>query len=86
MQQQTPEALDLAGMAADLNSLLRLKTTVIGIKMFARVEEMTAIAGQKPVVTKAKKAISNFKLREKMPIGVMVTKKSRPRTSGFMTL
>ncbi len=37
------------------------------------VEEMTAISGQKPVVTKAKKAISNFKLREKMPIGVMVT-------------
>src|SRR6476469_10280592 len=44
MQQQTPpEALDLAGMVADLNSLLRLKTTVIGIKMFARVEEMAAI-------------------------------------------
>src|SRR6185369_15781133 len=44
MQQQTPpEAFDLAGMVADLNSLLRLKTTVIGIKMFARVEEMTAI-------------------------------------------
>jgi len=37
------------------------------------VEEMTAIAGQKPVVTRAKKAISNFKLREKIPIGVMVT-------------
>jgi len=37
------------------------------------VEEMTAIAGQKPVVTRARKAISNFKLREKMPIGVMVT-------------
>jgi large subunit ribosomal protein L5 len=34
---------------------------------------MTAIAGQKPVVTRSKKAISNFKLREKMPIGVMVT-------------
>jgi hypothetical protein len=44
MQQQTPpEAFDLAGMVADLNSLLRLKLTVIGIKMFARVEEMTAI-------------------------------------------
>jgi uncharacterized protein (DUF169 family) len=44
MQQQTPpEALDLAGMVADLNSLLRLKTTVIGIKMFASVEEMEAI-------------------------------------------
>jgi large subunit ribosomal protein L5 len=39
----------------------------------AAVEELTAIAGQKPVVTRAKKAISNFKLREKMPIGVMVT-------------
>jgi large subunit ribosomal protein L5 len=35
--------------------------------------EMTAIAGQRPVVTKAKKAISNFKLREGLPIGVMVT-------------
>jgi large subunit ribosomal protein L5 len=37
------------------------------------VEEITQIAGQKPVVTRSKKAISNFKLREKMPIGVMVT-------------
>ena len=44
MQQQTPpEAPDLAGMVADLNSLLRLKTTVIGIKMFASKEEMMAI-------------------------------------------
>ena len=37
------ETFDWAAMAADLNSLLRLKTTVIGMKMFARVEEMTAI-------------------------------------------
>ena len=37
------------------------------------VSEMTAIAGQKPVVTKAKKAIANFKLREGVPIGCMVT-------------
>lgn len=37
------------------------------------VDELTAIAGQKPVVTKARKAISNFKLREGMPIGAMVT-------------
>src|SRR5277367_2300486 len=44
MQQQIlPEALDLAAMVADLNSLLRLKTTVIGIKMFAHVAEMEAI-------------------------------------------
>jgi large subunit ribosomal protein L5 len=37
------------------------------------VEELTAITGQKPVVTKAKKAIANFKLREGLPIGAMVT-------------
>ena len=37
------------------------------------VEEITSIAGQKAVITKAKKAISNFKLREGIPIGVRVT-------------
>ncbi len=37
------------------------------------VVEMTAITGQKPVVTRAKKAIANFKLREGVPIGCMVT-------------
>src|ERR1700726_4505162 len=37
------EKFDLAAMVADLNSLLRLKTTVIGMKMFARAEEMAAI-------------------------------------------
>jgi large subunit ribosomal protein L5 len=36
-------------------------------------DEMGLITGQKPVVTKSKKAISNFKLREEMPIGVKVT-------------
>lgn len=37
------------------------------------VEEISAIAGQKAVITKAKKAISNFKLRAGIPIGVRVT-------------
>jgi len=37
------------------------------------VAEMTAITGQKPMVTKAKKSIATFKLRKGMPIGVMVT-------------
>ena len=37
------------------------------------VEELKAITGQKPVVTRAKKAIANFKLREGLPIGVKVT-------------
>ena len=37
------------------------------------VNDMTAIAGQKPVVTKARKSIANFKLRDGMPIGCKVT-------------
>ena len=39
----------------------------------AAVKELSAITGQKPVVTRAKKAIANFKLREGLPIGVKVT-------------
>lgn len=37
------------------------------------VADMTKIAGQKPVVTKARKAIANFKIRQGLPIGCMVT-------------
>lgn len=37
------------------------------------VEDLTKISGQKPVVTKTRKAIANFKIRENMPIGCMVT-------------
>jgi len=37
------------------------------------VGEISRIAGQRPVVTRARKAIANFKLREKMPIGVATT-------------
>ena len=36
-------------------------------------DEVRAIVGQKPVITKAKKSIASFKLRQGMPIGVMVT-------------
>ena len=39
----------------------------------AAVEELKAITGQKPVVTRAKKAIASFKLRAGIPIGAMVT-------------
>jgi large subunit ribosomal protein L5 len=39
----------------------------------AAVADMTRIAGQKPVVTKAKKAIANFKIRQGLAIGCMVT-------------
>jgi len=37
------------------------------------VSDLTKISGQKPVVTKAKKAIAGFKIREQQPIGTMVT-------------
>ncbi len=39
----------------------------------AGVEQLTKISGQKPLIRKARKSISNFKLREGMPIGVKVT-------------
>ena len=44
------------------------------IKMLdAAVEQLTAITGQKPVMRRARKSIANFKIREDMPIGCMVT-------------
>ena len=39
----------------------------------AAVTDLTTIAGQKPVVTRAKKSIATFKIRQNMPIGVKVT-------------
>ena len=39
----------------------------------AAVADLTRISGQKPVVTKARKSIANFKLRDGMPVGVKVT-------------
>ena len=42
-------------------------------KIDAAVRDLTAIAGQRPVVTRAKKSIATFKVRENMPIGCKVT-------------
>jgi large subunit ribosomal protein L5 len=42
-------------------------------KVTSAVEELTKIAGQQPVVTRAKKSIATFKLREGMPVGCKVT-------------
>nr|QUE28476.1 ribosomal protein L5 [Porphyrostromium boryanum] len=39
----------------------------------ASIQELTSITGQKPVVTLAKKSIAGFKLREQVPVGIMVT-------------
>ncbi len=53
---------------------LGLGDAVQDIKVIDKAaEELSAISGQKPVVTKAKKSIAAFKIREGMPIGCMVT-------------
>ena len=53
-------------------------------KVTSAAEEMELIAGQKPVITKAKKSIAQFKLREGMPIGAKVTLR-RERMFEFLT-
>lgn len=55
-----------------LNSGVGEATANTGVMKFVEYA-MTQIAGQKPVITKAKKAISTYKLREGQPIGCMVT-------------
>jgi large subunit ribosomal protein L5 len=49
------------------------EATQDGKKIDAATAELAAITGQKPVVTRAKKSIATFKLRENMPIGAKVT-------------
>lgn len=49
-------------------------------------EELKSIAGQKPVITRAKKSIAAFKLREGMPIGCMVTLRRRRMYDFFYKL
>ena len=49
----------------------------------AAIEELTIIAGQKPIITRAKKSIANFKLRENVPIGCKVTLRG-PRMYEFL--
>lgn len=41
------------------------------------IKELTSITGQKPVVTRAKKSIASYKLRQGMPVGIMVTLRSQ---------
>ena len=51
-----------------------LGEAIYNIKVLDKgVEELTLIAGQKAVISKAKKSIAGFKLREGMPIGIVVT-------------
>ena len=53
---------------------LSMKDAIQNVKLLeTAAEELTLIAGQKAVITRARTSIANFKLRENMPIGVMVT-------------
>src|ERR1700716_1935995 len=70
-QQSPPEQLDLAGMAADLNQLLRVKTTVIGMKMFANVEDMQAIPKiRRPTATHTTDQIVSMASRLGWTVGI----------------
>jgi large subunit ribosomal protein L5 len=53
------------------------KATQNGKLLDSAVEELTLISGQRPVVTRARKAIANFKLRKGLPIGAKVTLRGR---------
>lgn len=96
--QEKYETQVLPALAASLgrsnpHALPRLKKIVINMGVGAAVEDkkhleiaaeaLGLIAGQKPQVTKARKSIANFKLREGMPIGVKVTLR-RQRMYEFM--
>jgi len=51
-----------------------LGEAVANVKVLdAATRDLSTIAGQKPIITKAKKSVASFKLREGMPIGAMVT-------------
>jgi large subunit ribosomal protein L5 len=82
-REQTVPALTKQFRYKNANQVPRLDKIVINMGLGAAVanpkiidtaiEELKAISGQKPVVTRAKKAIANFKLRAGIPIGAMVT-------------
>ncbi|MDG1958053.1 MAG: 50S ribosomal protein L5 [Candidatus Binatia bacterium] len=79
MQVQLQKDLELG----NINEVPRLDKIVLNMGLGDAIQnakildtavvELATITGQKPVVTRAKKAIANFKLREGMPIGAMVT-------------
>ncbi len=75
-------ALRKTGRFANVMQVPRLRKIVVNISVNASIErdalkavteDLGKITGQKPLVTKAKKSIANFKLREGVPIGAKVT-------------
>lgn len=80
----------------NLHQLPRLEKIIINMGMGegaqnvkyldAGVKEMEAIAGQKPVVTRAKKSIATYKIRTGMPVGAMVTLRGQRMYDFFQKL
>jgi large subunit ribosomal protein L5 len=64
---------DVALASAILASTPREGARIISKVLDSAVTDMQTITGQKAVITKAKKAVANFKIREGMPIGCKVT-------------
>lgn len=80
--QEIAPALREGGKYASVHQVPRITKVVVNIGLDANCdkdamalanEELATITGQKPLVTKAKTSVSNFKLREGMPIGAKVT-------------
>jgi large subunit ribosomal protein L5 len=77
------ESLKKALQLGNVNQVPQIEKIVVNIgvgeaigdakKLDAAINDLTAIAGQKPVIRRARKSISNFKLREGMPVGCTVT-------------
>jgi len=82
-KQEVIEALKKKFPEKNVMQLPKLKKIIISMgiaeatkdknAMQQHIEELTLLSGQKPIVILSKKAISNFKLREKQPIGLKVT-------------
>lgn len=85
INQVVPELMKLRGYK-NIHEVPRVQKVVINSGFSANTEkgqiedivrDISNIVGQKAVVTKARKSVSNFKLREGMPVGVMVTLRGR---------
>jgi len=79
LKKELKTALDL-GNVSEIPTIEKIiiniadgKATTDGRALESMIDELTAIAGQKPVVRRAKKSIAGFKIREGMPVAVSVT-------------
>ena len=69
-----PELKDKLGLESVMAVPKVTKITInMGVGEAINVEDMTLISGQKPLITKARKSVANFKIRDGMPIGCKVT-------------